>query len=144
MIELKFVLGMLVTAIGFILMMPPKPKVEVEGLKNVKDNSVSKHWLRANNNVDTPESYAKSMVSEQEFEALFELIMLESNWKPDAKNPKSSAYGLGQLIDQTWNDIGIEKSSNFKIQLVATHKYVMERYGSWVKALEFRKRNGYY
>lgn len=141
MLELKFVLGMLVTAIGFVLMLPSKPKVEVEGYVsplrslNMAGVTIEEH---------TPESYAQSMVSEQEFEALFELIMLESNWKSDAQNPKSSAYGLGQLLDQTWDLVGIEKSDNFKIQLIATHKYVMDRYGSWQKALEFRKRNGYY
>jgi len=140
-LELKFVLGMLVTAIGFVLMMPSKPKVEVESyvspLRSLDTAGVTieEH---------TPESYAQSLVSEQEYEALFELIMLESSWKSDAQNPKSSAYGLGQLLDQTWDLVGIEKSDNFKIQLIATHKYVMDRYGSWVKALEFRKRNGYY
>jgi len=88
--------------------------------------------------------YARSMVSVDEYVALHELIMLESSWNPDAQNKKSTAYGLGQLLDQTWVNLNIEKSDDFRIQLIATHKYVMGRYGSWVKALEFRKANGYY
>lgn len=89
-------------------------------------------------------AYARSMVSIDEYVALHELIMLESSWNPDAQNRKSTAYGLGQLIDQTWVDVGVEKSDDFRIQLIATHKYVMDRYGSWQDALKFRKQHGYY
>lgn len=145
MLEFKFVLGMLVMTIGFALMLPTKNVVQDEISfvqdKKVYNPPISRQQQRVEH---TPEQYAQLMVSEAEYEALFELIMLESSWRPDAKNPKSSAYGLGQLLDQTWDLVGIEKSSNFKVQLIATHKYVMDRYGSWQKALEFRKANGYY
>jgi len=144
-LEFKFVLGMLIMTIGFALMLPSKNVVQDE--TNVVQNKKVYSPINTTGvtiKQHTPEEYAQLMVSEQEYEALFELIMLESSWRPDAKNPKSSAYGLGQLLDQTWDLVGIEKSSNFKIQLIATHKYVMERYGSWQKALEFRKANGYY
>lgn len=30
------------------------------------------------------------------------IISIESNWNPNAKNPSSSASGLGQFIDSTW------------------------------------------
>jgi membrane-bound lytic murein transglycosylase MltF len=89
-------------------------------------------------------SYARSMVSVEEYVALHELIMRESSWNPEAQNPKSTAYGLGQFLDKTWELVGIEKSDDFRIQLIAAHKYVIQRYGSWQKALEFHKRNGYY
>lgn len=136
---------MLIMTIGFALMLPSKnvvqDEINVVQDKKIYNPPISRQQQRVEH---TPESYAQQMVSDQEYEALFELIMLESSWRPDAKNPKSSAYGLGQLLDQTWDLVGIEKSSNFKVQLIATHKYVMERYGSWQKALEFRKANGYY
>lgn len=127
-----------------VLMKPIEPETteNVVQNKSSSESSVAKHPIRHAEH--TPEEYAQLMVSEAEYEALFELIMLESSWRPDAKNPKSSAYGLGQLLDQTWDLVGIEKSDNFKVQLIATHKYVMDRYGSWQKALEFRKANGYY
>ena len=141
MLEFKFVIGMLIVGIGFSLMIPEKNVVQNVVQNKTYNPPISRQQQRVEH---TPETYAQQMVSEDEYEALFELIMLESNWKPDAQNPKSSAYGLGQLLDQTWDLVGIEKSSNFKIQLIATHKYVMDRYGSWVKALEFRKTNGYY
>ena len=140
-LEFKFILGMLIMTIGFALMLPQKNVVQDVVQNKTYKSPISRQQQRVGH---TPEEYAQLMVSEAEYEALFELIMLESSWRPDAKNPKSSAYGLGQLLDQTWDLVGIEKSSNFKIQLIATHKYVMDRYGSWVKALEFRKTNGYY
>jgi soluble lytic murein transglycosylase-like protein len=84
------------------------------------------------------------MVSAKEYEALEELIMLESSWNPNAQNKKSTAYGLGQFIDQTWDVVGIEKSADYRIQLIASHKYVMDRYGSWVKALAHHKQYGWY
>ena len=51
-------------------------------------------------------SYARKKVSEQEFYYLDQLVALESSWNHKAKNPTSTAYGLGQFIDQTWETVG--------------------------------------
>jgi hypothetical protein len=138
--ELKFILGMLIVGIGFALMIPAD--------KPLKENKIVTGYvsspIKYQRTPDTARGYARSMVSVKEYKALEELIMLESSWNPNAQNPKSTAYGLGQFIDQTWEQVGIEKSADYRIQLIASHKYVMDRYGSWVKALEFRKANGYY
>ena len=140
--ELKFVVGMLIVGVGFALMLPEKSVVQnVVQEKKVYDSPLRGQQQRA---TVTARSYARSMVSKQEFDALHELIMLESSWNSDAQNPKSSAYGLGQLLDQTWEQVGIEKSADYRIQLIASHKYVMMRYGSWVKALEHHKQYGWY
>jgi hypothetical protein len=138
--ELKFVVGMLIIGIGFALMLPLDEKLDTENVRQ----TMTPAPIRKPDFPVSARSYARSMVSVEEYVALHELIMRESSWNPDARNRKSTAYGLGQLIDQTWEDIGIEKSDDFRIQLIAAHKYVMQRYGSWQKALEFHKRNGYY
>jgi hypothetical protein len=138
--ELKFVVGMLIIGIGFALMLPLDEKPDTENVQQTMTPAL----IRKPDFPVSARSYARSMVSVEEYVALHELIMRESSWNPDARNRKSTAYGLGQLIDQTWEDIGIEKSDDFRIQLIAAHKYVMQRYGSWQKALEFHKRNGYY
>jgi hypothetical protein len=138
--ELKFVVGMLIIGIGFALMLPLDEKPNTENVRQ----AMTPAPIRKPDFPVSARSYARSMVSVEEYVALHELIMLESSWNPDARNRKSTAYGLGQLIDQTWEDIGIEKSDDFRIQLIAAHKYVMQRYGSWQKALEFHKKNGYY
>ena len=33
---------------------------------------------------------------------LYNVINCESGWKPDAKNPKSTASGISQFLDVTW------------------------------------------
>jgi hypothetical protein len=138
--ELKFVVGMLIIGIGFALMLPLDEKPDTENVRQ----TMTPAPIRKPDFPVSARSYARSMVSVEEYVALHELIMRESSWNPDARNRKSTAYGLGQLIDQTWEDIGIEKSDDFRIQLIAAHKYVMQRYGSWVKALEHHKQNGWY
>jgi len=138
--ELKFVVGMLIIGIGFALMLPLDEKPDTENMQQ----TITPASIRKPDFPVSARSYARSMVSVEEYVALHELIMRESSWNPDARNRKSTAYGLGQLIDQTWKDLDIEKSDDFRIQLIAAHKYVMQRYGSWVKALEFHKRHGYY
>jgi hypothetical protein len=132
---------MLIVAIGFALMLPLDEKTNTE---NALPPAVQKREPRKPDFPVSARSYARSMVSAKEYQALHELIMLESSWNPDARNRKSTAYGLGQFVDKTWDLVGIEKSDDFRIQLIAAHKYVMQRYGSWQKALEFHKRNGYY
>ena len=132
---------MLIVAIGFALMLPLDEKTNTE---NALPPAVQKKEPRKPDFPVSARSYARSMVSAKEYQALHELIMLESSWNPDARNRKSTAYGLGQFVDKTWDLVGIEKSDDFRIQLIAAHKYVMQRYGSWQKALEFHKRNGYY
>jgi hypothetical protein len=139
--ELKFVVGMLIVAIGFALMLPLDERTDTE---NAPSLAVQKREPRKPDFPMSARSYARSMVSVKEYQALHELIMLESSWNPDARNRKSTAYGLGQFVDKTWDLVGIEKSDDFRIQLIAAHKYVMQRYGSWQKALEFHKINGYY
>ena len=141
--ELKFIIGMLIVGIGFALMLPTDKPLEDNdnALKGYVSSPIKGQQQRA---PDTARSYARSMVSDKEYEALHELIMLESNWNSEAQNPKSTAYGLAQFVDKTWDLVEIEKSDDYRIQLIAAQKYVMMRYGSWVKALEHHKQYGWY
>ena len=138
--ELRFVVGTIIVMIGLALMLPEKNVVQ----DVVQDKKVYDSPLKNQRVPDTARGYARSMVSAEEYEALQELIMLESSWNPEAQNPKSTAYGLGQFLDKTWDLVGIEKSADYRIQLIASHNYVMGRYGSWVKALEHHKQYGWY
>jgi hypothetical protein len=140
--ELKFVIGMLIVGIGFALMIPTDEPLE--GNDNALKGYVSSPVKQQQRVPDTARSYARSMVSVKEYKALEELIMLESSWNPKAQNKRSTAYGLGQFVDKTWDLVGIEKSADYRIQLIAAQKYVMMRYGSWVKALEHHKQYGWY
>ena len=134
---------MLIVGIGFALMLPADKPLEDNdnALKGYVSSPIKVQQQRA---PDTARSYARSMVSDKEYEALHELIDLESKWDSDAQNPKSTAYGLAQFVDKTWDLVEIEKSGDYRIQLIAAQKYVMMRYGSWVKALEHHKQYGWY
>lgn len=138
--ELKFVLGMLIIGVGFALMLPvDEPLEEDKIVKGYVSSPVKQQRVP-----DTARGYARSMVSKEEYKALHELIDRESKWDSDAQNPKSTAYGLAQFVDKTWDLVEIEKSADYRIQLIAAQKYVMMRYGSWVKALEHHKQYGWY
>lgn len=75
-----------------------------------------------------------------------EIIMAESGGDPTAKNPHSTAFGVGQLIVANRKQL---MGSNFgstdcAAQLDAFTRYTKGRYGTFENALAFRKRNGWY
>lgn len=82
---------------------------------------------------------------ERSWPAMERLIMKESGFNPAAQNPKSSAYGLFQFLDQTWkgySDVG--KTPDPTKQTEAGIKYIKKRYGDPNKALQFHQRKGWY
>lgn len=71
---------------------------------------------------------------------LTEMVGRESSFRSNVKNPKSTAFGYGQFLDQTRKDYKKKYPkldyNNPVDQLVLTHKYIMDRYGSVDKALQ--------
>jgi hypothetical protein len=57
-------------------------------------------------------------------------------WDPYAKNPKSSAYGIPQLLKL--------KERNPYVQMDLGYKYIVHRYKTPCKALAFHAAKGYY
>ena len=72
----------------------------------------------------------------KEYSCINMLWTKESNWNPKAKNKKSSAYGIPQLLKLTTNDP--------YLQIDAGIKYIKHRYKNGCKALEFFTNKGYY
>lgn len=74
------------------------------------------------------------------------IIQAESGGDPTAKNPSSSAFGLGQLIVANRKALmgSNYASTNCSDQIAAFSKYTLGRYGSYDKALAFRNRKGWY
>ena len=66
------------------------------------------------------------------------IIFKESSWRPLAKNPRSTAYGLCQSmvsLHEPWlNQIGRDWRTNPITQLRWCNDYAQERYGGWAKA----------
>jgi cell wall-associated NlpC family hydrolase len=60
----------------------------------------------------------------------------ESGWDSNAQNPGSSAYGIAQFLDSTWQGYGA-KTSNPGLQIKYGLEYVHGRYQDPIKALAF-------
>ena len=71
-----------------------------------------------------------------EYHCLVLLWDKESRWDPRADNPKSSAYGIPQLLK-------MKELDPFK-QIDLGLKYITHRYKTPCKAWSFHKRNGHY
>jgi hypothetical protein len=65
-----------------------------------------------------------------QWNALNALITGESGWRNTAKNPTSTAYGIGQFLDSTWATVGAKKTSDPAAQIGAMLRYVSQTYGS--------------
>lgn len=66
----------------------------------------------------------------EQYPCLYELWMRESNWRPEAKNKKSSAYGIPQLLNSTWKNIKVKPTSDGMKQVDAGLRYIKHRYGT--------------
>lgn len=77
-------------------------------------------------------------------EPLAWIIQKESSGNPKAQNPKSTAYGLMQLLDGTWKGTGITKTSDPAKQVEAGIRYIKQRYGTPQNAVAFWQKNGWY
>jgi NTP pyrophosphatase (non-canonical NTP hydrolase) len=69
-----------------------------------------------------------------EWNALYNLIMGESGFNPNAQNPTSSAYGLFQFLDSTWGSVGARKTSDPWAQTAAGLTYIARSYGDPINA----------
>lgn len=79
-----------------------------------------------------------------EVPALMEIIKRESGFNPQAQNSHSTAYGLFQFLDGTWQGTGIPKTSDPNAQIAAGLKYIGNRYQTPSKALQFHNKKGWY
>jgi len=76
------------------------------------------------------------LLDDKQYRCLVTLWRMESQWNPKAKNPKSSAYGIPQLLKMT------ERNPYKQIDLGL--KYIAYRYGNPCKALDHHKKVGHY
>ncbi len=82
--------------------------------------------------------------SGKELSAWYTLGMKESGWRNTAQNPTSTAYGIGQFLNSTWAGVGIAKTSDPYLQVLAMARYIKNRYGSPSRALAFHYANNWY
>ena len=87
---------------------------------------------------------AKKLLTKKEYSCLSKLLGKESAWKSSAKNPTSSAKGIGQLLDATYRNLGMKHTEASVPQLVATLAYIHRRHLTPCNAWEFFKQKNYY
>ena len=71
-----------------------------------------------------------------QYYCLDELWFKESRWNPKADNPKSTAYGIPQILK-------LKETNPFK-QIDIGLRYIEHKHGTPCKALSFHNRKGYY
>ena len=78
---------------------------------------------------------AKDLLTKEQYSCFTKLIGKESAWNPKAENPKSTASGIGQILDSTYSSLGKKKSNAGVSQLLATLSYISRRHvhpcGAW-------------
>lgn len=93
---------------------------------------------------DAYRAYAKGKVGASQFSCLDSLWNRESGWRPSAKNPNSTAYGIPQLLTATWAATGITRTSDGYRQVDAGLIYIDAAYGSPCGAWAHSQRTGWY
>lgn len=91
--------------------------------------------------------FIDEMMNKKQGSCLKQILMKESNMRTEALNKSSKAKGVGQLLDSTYNNLGLKHSADPIAQVVATIAYVGRHYGgrdAFCKAWAFHKVNNYY
>ena len=93
-----------------------------------------------------PKQIARELLTPKQFACFTKLMGKESAWRPTAKNPTSSAKGIGQLLDATYKNLGMKHSSSGVAQTVAALAYIGRKYGSGGPCAawdHFKRKNWY-
>jgi hypothetical protein len=69
------------------------------------------------------------------------LVMSESGWNPNARNPTSGAYGIPQALPAS--KLG-PNASDYHVQLQWMMDYIKQRYGSPAAAWSFHQTHNWY
>lgn len=72
-------------------------------------------------------AYLQAGMPANEWGAFQQLISNESGWNPNAQNPGSTAFGLGQFLDSTWKTVGGQKTNDPMAQLGLIFAYLRSR-----------------
>ena len=87
---------------------------------------------------------AKELLTTKQYTCLNKLLSKESAWNPEAQNPTSTASGIGQILDTTYQGLGMKKTDTGVTQLVATLSYIHRRWVTPCNAYANFKNKGWY
>ena len=81
--------------------------------------------------------------SADQFSCLDALYVSESDWRVDADNPTSSAYGIPQALTET-HEMPPGYFTDAEVQIRWGLEYIADSYGSPCSAWEFKQANNWY
>jgi hypothetical protein len=82
---------------------------------------------------------------QDQFPCLNKLWEQESNWRTNATNPYSGAYGIAQALQPSrYGDVGSDWLTNYRTQVTWGLGYIRDRYGSPCGAWEHSQTIGWY
>lgn len=95
-----------------------------------------------------PREIGRALLSEfgfssDQFGCLDSLYVSESDWRVDADNPTSSAYGIPQALTQL-HDLPADYMTSAESQIRWGLGYIADNYGSPCSAWSFKQGNGWY
>jgi len=90
--------------------------------------------------------FVNELMNQRQASCLLWIFNKESHINPKAKNPSSSAKGIGQLLESTYRNIGLKHSADPLAQVVASIAYISRHYGSdgACAAKSFWQKHSYY
>jgi hypothetical protein len=96
---------------------------------------------------DDPRDIARALLADygwsSEFDCLDALYVSESNWRVDADNPTSSAYGIPQALTEL-HDLPPGYMTSAEVQIRWGLDYIQDSYGSPCSAWSFKQSNNWY
>lgn len=81
--------------------------------------------------------------SSDQFSCLDSLYVSESDWRVDADNPTSSAYGIPQALTQL-HDLPADYMTSAESQIRWGLEYIQDTYGTPCSAWSFKQANNWY
>jgi len=81
--------------------------------------------------------------SADQFSCLDSLYVSESDWRIDADNPTSSAYGIPQALTEL-HDLPADYMTSAESQIRWGLEYIQDAYGTPCSAWSFKQGNGWY
>jgi len=91
--------------------------------------------------------FINEMMTPKQGNCLKQILMKESNMRPNAKNKQTAALGVGQLLESTYRNLGLKHSADPIAQVVAAIAYGGRHYGgrnAFCKAWAFHQKHNYW
>ena len=129
--------GTLPHVVGAILIKPHTEKFDMETKEMVPPCEPSITYMKKQAKRIARAKVLSTYRSNYEWKSLYKLWDRESRWDYQADNPRSSAYGIPQMLR-------LPEDTPMVMQIDLGLKYIKHRYGSPSKALAFHNSNGWY